>query len=408
MATIVTLRNPSEETRLEVLSLDLALEPGDDKELDLDQVPSLDPLLELARTNQVEVLLDGHTVSADELSDVAWCIMKEQMLLTMRLNIRQLHVKLARSRTLFLQIKDAEELAKVEAWAESLDAQIGEIQALLENAPPARNLNENVNKAIESARNDIIQLEDYLIGRSPRSLRDRLTLRTDYLKPFREDPEKSAPNILERIGFISVHLDDLPGDDNAKALLTARLQEVSRSLDAMTVNPTRPGIARTLGTLKAIESKLPLSNNFLVMFAPILGVFTLQGFIWWFAINGDIGIEKIWGLKHELFLGVVLTGTLGSLARVLFRAINQEYRSYGSYLAIYLIGLIRPILGAVMGLVVVLLFNSTLLPIPVSPGADGTAVIGPLPAEVIFMLFAAFMAGFSDEWVLSLLPRPKE
>ena len=53
MATIVTLHNPSEEARLEVLSLDLALEPGDDKELDLDQAPNLDQLLELARTNQV-------------------------------------------------------------------------------------------------------------------------------------------------------------------------------------------------------------------------------------------------------------------------------------------------------------------------------------------------------------------
>jgi len=408
MATIVTLHNPSEETRLEVLSLDLALEPGDDKELDLDQVPNLDPLLELARTNQVEVLLDGHTVSADELTGVAWRIMKEQTLLTMRLSIRQLHVKLARSRTLFLQIQDAEELAKVEAWAETLDTQINEIQALLENAVPARNLNVNVNKAIESARNDIIQLEDYLIGRSPRSLLDRLALRTDYLKPFREDPEKSVPNILERMGFISVHLDDLPADNKAKARLTARLQDVSKSLDAVTESPTRPGIAQALGTLKGIESKLPLSNSFLMMLAPILGVFTLQGVIWWAALTESLHLEEIWGLTHNMFIGTLLTGTMGSLARVLFRAINLEYRDYGSYVAIYLVGLIRPILGAVMGLVVVLLFNSTLLPIPVSPGTDGASALGLLPAVQVFLLFAAFLAGFSDEWVLSLLPRPKE
>ena len=408
MASMVTVRNSSSEDPLEASTLDMTLGPGEDKQVDLELLSNLPSLLELNRTNRVEILLDNETISTDDLSDLIWQVLKQQTLLTMRLAIRKLHTKLARARTLFRLIQDADDLAEVQAWSEGLATQIQEVQSLLENDLPTRDLAENVNRAIGTTKNDISRLEDYLIGRSRRSLRDLLGRKPDPLKPFKEDPENLMPDIVSRVGAINVRLDSLPDDNQEKALLRDRLDEVSNALDKGTAVPGRADIAWASGTLKAIEASLPLPNVFLAMFAPILGVFTLQGLIWWFAISGDLEIEPIWGMRHELFLGVVLTGTLGSLARVLFRAINQEYRSYGSYFAIYLIGLVRPIMGAVMALVIVLLFNSTLIPIPVSPSAEGKAVIGPLPAELIFMLFAAFLAGFSDEWVLSLLPVPKQ
>ena len=406
MASIVTLRNTSSEDPLEASTLDMTLDPGEEKEVDLERLSNLHSLLELNRTNRVEILRDNESISSDDLSDLIWRVLKQQTLLTMRLAIQKLHTKLARVRTLFRLIQDAAELAEVQTWSNVLATQIQEVQTLLENDLPTRDLAENVNRAIEATKNDISRLEDYLIGRSGRSLRDLFGRNPDPVKPFKEDPENLMPEIVSRMGAITVRLDSLPDDNQEKAVLKARLDELSNTLDKATGVPGRADIAWASGTLKAIEARLPLSNVFLAMFAPILGVFTLQSFIWWFAISGDLEIEKIWGLRHELFLGVVLTGTLGSLARVLFRAINQEYRSYGSYFAIYLIGLVRPILGAIMALVVVLLFNSTLLPIPVSPGNDGSAVLGPLPAELIFLLFASFLAGFSDEWVLSLLPVP--
>ncbi len=406
MASIVTVRNTSNEEPLKASALDITLEPGEDKEVDLERLSNLPGLIELNRTNRVEILLDDRSISAGDVSDLIWRILKQQTLLTMRLSMRKLHTKLARARTLFHLIQDGDELVEVQAWSDGLATQIQEVQTLLENDLPTRDLAENVARAIGTTKNDISRLEDYLVSRSRRPLRDWLGRKPDPLKPFKEDPENLIPDIVSRFGSITVRIDSLPDDDQEKALLKDRLDELSNALEKVTDAPGRADIAWANGRLKAIESRLPLPSPFLAMLAPILGVFTLQALIWWFAISGDIEIEQIWGMSHGLFLGVVLTGTLGSLARVLFRAINQEYRSYGSYLAIYMIGLVRPVLGAVMGLVVVLLFNSTLLPIPVSPGADGSAVIGPLPAELIFLLFAAFLAGFSDEWVLSLLPVP--
>ena len=69
MPSIVTLRNTSTEDPLEASTLDMTLGPGEDKQVDLERLSNLPSLLELNRTNRVEILLDNETISTDDLSD---------------------------------------------------------------------------------------------------------------------------------------------------------------------------------------------------------------------------------------------------------------------------------------------------------------------------------------------------
>jgi hypothetical protein len=296
---------------------------------------------------------------------------------------------------------------------------------LLNEGKAGTELNQkDIDDAIDSVNNGIRELEDYLLYNIPRraivktivnwlrvKLEERLT--SDPQGPFLADPQRAIVDLFSRVGNIGVRLAEVP-DERERKKLEEQLKEVDDLLEKTSVTPDAANISWSRQTLRAIERRLPPSNQFWTMFAPILGVATLQIAIWWLAVwisaSGPLNAQVVVGVAQGIFVGVIIAGTLGSLIKVIFRAIFLEYKQYRTYLGLYLVGLVRPIIGAVLALAVLLLFNSSWIEIPF-PADDPPRLPDPLDrtpaftAKEVFFLFGGFLAGFSDDWVLGLVGR---
>ena len=405
MATIIDILNQSDESMILSPIGEPAIKPGETISIDLEQVADLDSLLAVVRGKRVEVLQKGHAIGPAGLSALATPLLRKQSEFDAKIGIQELKSKLAKS----LMLANHPEVAQgeqVKDWANRPGEQITEIDKLLRGDLPAAGLSANVDKAIETVNQSIREFEDYLISRTEWSLRRQLHLAPDVKKPFQADAQRSITRLFARVGTIRIRLNSVPDEDREKTILVSRLDEVDHTLEELTVAAGASDISWAHGILDEIERRLPLPSQFWSMLLPILGAATLQGVIWWIAIYQGPRIAKLLEVNATMFGGMIIAGTLGSLARVIFRAIGLQYQTYKQYTALYVIGLVRPILGAVMALAVFFLFNSTWVAIPV-PESSEDALLGSLTVAEAFFVFAGFRAGFSDEWLLNLGPIKK-
>ena len=418
-------QNRSDSKSLDIPSIELVLKPGNSYERDLETVANLDALLFEVTKNldDLSISFDGQELSGYDVFSFVDNFRRTrlepnvsvQQAATRRLydpltTVHDLRAKLLRARTLIpravreLQGSALDQQKIIEDWAGLLEIQVEEIEALLTD-PPSNALGETYSTRISSAISNIGELEDYLVSRTRKSIKEWFTLQPDPREPFLEDTRRVVNNISVRVGNLNVRLDELAKDkidDITRNDLKEKLKEVDVTLSRFRVTVDPVDLNKVRGTLQAIEHSLPLPNELLAMIWPILGVLTLQGLLMWGAVKIGPGFAPYLGMDTpEILSVIIIAGTLGSLVRVIWRAVTHQYqdRMYRSYPALYLIGLVRPLLGAVMALAVFVLFNSSFLAIPlVNPIGD--PVVGTFNASQLFLILVAFLAGFSDEWLL--------
>ena len=141
---------------------------------------------------------------------------------------------------------------------------------------------------------------------------------------------------------------------------------------------------------------------------PIMGVAIYVYFLPFILVAAGSYLRKditLLGVPLEFIGAVALFGTIGSLFRVLFRAVTHSYTETDRT-ALSLIGVARPIMGGILALFVAALFASGIVALPLQePAKVVTFMGGGIEAGKLALLALAFLAGVSDELVMNLFAR---
>jgi hypothetical protein len=109
------------------------------------------------------------------------------------------------------------------------------------------------------------------------------------------------------------------------------------------------------------------------------------------------------GLSLELFITLIAAGTAGGVVRVIYRSLSRAHRA-SSALGLTFTGLLHPLIGGIFALAVVAAFNSGFITMPVD-SADSIADTGMWSRGDYFLVFAAFVSGFSENFASGIAAR---
>lgn len=113
------------------------------------------------------------------------------------------------------------------------------------------------------------------------------------------------------------------------------------------------------------------------------------------------------GIRGPVFGTVLVAGMAGGIVRVLYYSVQKRHEATGK-LQLFFIGLVHPLIGALLAVAVMSAFGSGLIAYPVpGPTAKVTvgAAIGAWTQAEMFVAFAGFVAGLFEERAIALLSR---
>ncbi len=117
---------------------------------------------------------------------------------------------------------------------------------------------------------------------------------------------------------------------------------------------------------------------------------------------GNPDNKDVLGIDSMLFWGAFVFGFAGSFIRVLNRAVSSDY--FGLIpLTLLLVGLLRPLAGAVIGLFIVVVLSSGIINFPL--GSSAVTSVGGLTTGEAIILALAFVGGLVDDLVINIASR---
>lgn len=139
---------------------------------------------------------------------------------------------------------------------------------------------------------------------------------------------------------------------------------------------------------------------------PFLGViaflFVPVG-IWLILATVNIGGNYLLGFGTATFIWILVAGSSGGTVRVLLTSLRYGHAS-SSFTGLLFIGFIRPTVGVILAVVVVIAFSSGFVTLPI----DDPAAISPLSGwnqGQLFLVLIAFVGGFAEGIVVDLIER---
>ena len=139
---------------------------------------------------------------------------------------------------------------------------------------------------------------------------------------------------------------------------------------------------------------------------PLISSGVLVGLLAWAFLENDLPGDfpsTILGFDGDLIGIAILGGFLGSFVRVLNRAVIGYYRDYSIIMKI-LVGFMRPVAGAMLGLFVLTAFGSGFLSMPIGRPEEEVFRNAINKGEA-FIFAVAFVAGLVDEFVINIVDR---